>query len=318
MRDVVLASDELDAHGVAREGMSLMALDRTSRVNQRLVFTATLPLKALPRFTAVDLLGAVNGLLDGSGIMVELDPEFTTFEDEGSFGGMWHRRKSPPRVGLVVNGVTLSIQGHDRPGFGASELGELEDGVWPECRARIGRARAHLTITEARTTGGADLDHNYDRATAVTLVAHAAARLTEAVGVVWHPSRRAMPVEELARLVAALADGQAPVPLWLGRVEGSAATGHVATRGLYPLLGAEIEVSSADLARESAYEVAVAVAVEILESAKPPAHGALLAYDRETAFRVRHRPYGEDGAIPAVVLTHVPLPTDLDIAAGAA
>ena len=125
-------------------------------------------------------------------------------------------------------------------------------------------------------------------------------------------------VEEMAPLVAALADGQAPVPLWRGRLSGPESTGRVATRGLYPLLGAEIEVSSSQLEPDSAYELALAVAMEILDNSKPPAHGELIACDKESAFRVRHRPYGEDGAIPAVVLTHVALPDELDVAAGAA
>ena len=142
----------------------------------------------------------------------------------------------------------------------------------------------------------------------MTVVAAAVAGLAGAVAVVWHTSRRAVPAEQLAPLVAALAQGQAPVPLWLGCVARPAGARGVATRGLYPLLGAEIEVASRDLPVDTAFEVALDLAAEIFRTGKPPADGARLGYDRTTEFGVRYRRQGHAGAVPAVVLTQITQP----------
>ncbi len=224
-----------------------MALDQSARSDPRLAFGATLPLGALPRFSGVELLVAVNEILKGTGVMATLEPELTTFDESPDDARVWNRPKAPPRIGLTVNGVTILIEGRDRPAFSASELSRLD------VRARISRTRTHVEITEVQATGGSDLDHNYDCAAAVTVVAAAVAGLAEAAAVIWNASRRAVPVEQLAAMVAALAQGQAPMPLWLGCVARPAGARGVATLGLFPLLGAEIEVASQDMPVDTAF-----------------------------------------------------------------
>ena len=285
-----------------------MALDRSERSDPKLAFGATLPLKALPRFSGVELLAAVNEILKDTGVTATLEAELTAFDESPRGARVWNRPKAPPRIGLTVNGVTMLVEGHDRPGFEPSDLARLDIRSWPEGRARISRARTHVEITEVDTRSGSDLDHNYDRAAAVTVVAAAVAGLAGAVAVVWHTSRRAVPAEQLAPLVAALAQGQAPVPLWLGCVARPAGARGVATRGLYPLLGAEIEVASRDLPVDTAFEVAQELAAEIFRTGKPPTEGARLGYDRTTEFGVRYRRQGHAGAVPAVVLTQITQP----------
>ncbi len=280
-----------------------MALDQTAQSDPRLAFAATLPLRALPRFSGVELLVAVNEILKDTGVTATLDPELTTFEQSPDDARVWNRPKAPPRIGLTVNGVTMLVEGRDRPAFSSSDLARLDIWSWPEGRARIARARTHVEIAEVQAADGSDLDHNYDRAAAVTVVAAAVAGLAGAAAVVWHASRRAVPAEQLAPLVAALAKGQAPVPLWLGCVARPAGARGVATRGLYPLLGAEIEVASRGLPVDAAFEVALELAVEIFRTGRPPADGAQLGYDRDAEFSVRHRAGGHPGAVPAVVLT---------------
>ena len=299
-----------------------MALDQSARSDPKLAFGATLPLKALPRFSGVELLAAVNEILKDTGVTATLEPELTTFEQSPGDAWVWNRPKAPPRIGLTVNGVTMLVEGHDRPGFEPSDLARLDIRSWPEGRARISRARTHVEITEVDTRSGSDLDHNYDRAAAVTVVAAAVAGLAGAVAVVWHTSRRAVPAEQLAPLVAALAQGQAPVPLWLGCVARPAGARGVATRGLYPLLGAEIEVASRDLPVDTAFEVALDLVAEIFRTGKPPTEGARLGYDRTTEFGVRYRRQGHAGAVPAVVLTQITqpaaVPAGVKLMAGAA
>ncbi len=276
-----------------------MALDQSARSDPRPAFGAKLPLTALPRFSGVELLVAVNEILKGTGVMATLEPELTTFDESPDDARVWNRPKAPPRIGLTVNGVTILIEGRDRPAFSASELSRLD------VRARISRTRTHVEITEVQATGGSDLDHNYDRAAAVTVVAAAVAGLAEAAAVIWNASRRAVPVEQLAAMVAALAQGQAPMPLWLGCVARPAGARGVATLGLFPLLGAEIEVASQDMSVDTAFGVALELAEEVLRSGEPPENGALLGYDRTTEFGVRYRANGHAGAAPAMVLSQI-------------
>jgi hypothetical protein len=95
-----------------------------------------------------------------------------------------------------------------------------------------------------------------------------------------------------------------------------------ATRGLYSLLGAEIEVAAPGLPGNLAFEVALELAAEIFRTGKPPAEGARLGYDRTTEFGVRYRTDGSAGAVPAVVLTQITQPAGINVgakvAAGAA
>jgi hypothetical protein len=276
----------------------------------------------LPRFSGLELLAAVNEILKAAGVAATLESELTTFEQSPGDARVWNRPKAPPRIGLSVNGVTMLVEGHDRPAFRPTELARLDIRPWPEGKARISRARSHVEITEVDAKGGSDLDHNYDRAAAVTLVAAAVAGLAGAAAVVWHASGRAVAAEQLAPLVAALATGQAPVPLWLGCVARPAGARGVATRGLYPLLGAEIEVALWNLPVDTAFEVALELAAEILITGKPPADGARLGYDRTNEFGVQYRMGGHAGAVPAVVLTQitesVAAPVGATLVAGAA
>jgi hypothetical protein len=292
-----------------------MALDQSVRSGSTPAFGATLPLTALPRFSGLELLAAVNDLLKGAGVTATLEPELTTFDQKPEDARVWNRPKAPPRIGLTVNGVTILVEGHDRPAFRPSELARLDIRSWPEGRARVSRTRTHVEITEVDAKSGSDLDHNYDRAAAVTVVAAAVARLAEAAAVVWHASRRAVAGKQLAPLVAALAAGQAPVPLWMGCVGRPAGARGVATRGLYALLGAEIEIASRDMPVDTAFEVALELAAEIFRTGEPPAEGARLGYDRITEFGVRYRRHGHAGAVPALVLTQVTDPAGVPVRA---
>jgi hypothetical protein len=292
-----------------------MSPDHPARSDPKLTFAATLPLKALPRFSCAELLAAVCERLEGTGVTAMLDPELTTFEEQADEARVWNRSKALPRAGLVVNGVAMLVVGHDRAGLSAADLAQLDIRLWPEARARIMRARAHVEIAEVRAVAGSDLDHNYDRAAAVTIVAAAVAGLADAVALVWRPSGCAVPAKQLAPLVAALKQGQTPMPLWLGRVERPRGA---MTRGFYPLLGAEIEIASPELPGDTAFKVALDLVAEILRSGEPPAHGAWLDYDENTEFSVRHRAGSHGGGVPTVVLIHAAQPVEPDVSAGVA
>ena len=162
-----------------------------------------------------------------------------------------------------MKGGTGRGRGRGGGGCGSTDLGRRGGWAWPEGRGRISRARTHVEITEVQAAGGSDRDHNYDRAAAVTVVAAAVAGPVGAVAVVWHASRRAVSAEQLAPLVAALAQGQAPVPPWLGCVARPAGARGVATRAPYPLLGAESAVAARPLPVAPPLAVARAPAVSV-------------------------------------------------------
>jgi hypothetical protein len=172
-----------------------------------------------------------------------------------------------------------------------------------------------VVIAEVQAKDGSNPDDNYDRAAAVTVLAAAVMVLAEAAAIFWHSSHRAVPAGQLAPLLAAMVQGQAPVPLWLGCMGSSMGSSGVATRGLYPFLGVEIEVASQDLPLDTAFEVAQELAVEIFRTGELPAHGVRIGYDRDTEFSVRHRAGGRAGAMPAVVLTQVTHPVEPEAAA---
>jgi len=299
-----------------------MAPDIAAQSEFKLTFGATLPVKALPRFSSEELLVAVNCILTGTGAVAELEPELTAPEATTDEGSIWHRQKAPPRVGLTVNSVTIQVEGCDRPAYDSTGLACLDIGSWPDGRERIGRTRAHVHISEVWAAGGSDFDHNCDRAAALTVVAEAVARVTEAIGVVWHASNSAVPIEHLSSMFAALAEGQAPMQLWLGcsaRQEGARGA---MTRGLYPLLGVEIEVASEDMAQDIAYELALDVVAEIFHTGNPPAKGTQLDFDPKSAFNVDYRTGSRkprhEGDLPKIVLTQVLLPVESKFTSGAA
>jgi len=92
-----------------REGESEMAGEQPTGATLGLSFAATLPLRSLPRFTASELLAAVNDTLSQDGTAAELVPKLTVFQEEDLTGRIWHRPKSPPRIGLKLSGVVLLI-----------------------------------------------------------------------------------------------------------------------------------------------------------------------------------------------------------------
>lgn len=289
-------------------------VERTDGGMPRTDFAALLPTRALPRFTPAEFLGTLNRMIGGAGASAELVPDLTRFEQSPGGARVWHRRQMPPRVGVAVAGVTLLVEGQDRPAFGAGSLGVgslgadssgVEDVAaltfrsWPAGAREIARARAHVRVREVDPVPGADLDANHDRAAALTAVAAAALELSQALGIVWETSGVAVPADEMLAALPALTAGEAPVALWIGT--GGQGWGAVATRGLHPLLGAEVELRAPGLARAAAERVVTELAAEILETGRLPAEGTVIDIGSRGALRVRYRG-AEDGGLPAIVL----------------
>lgn len=288
-------------------------------------FAATVAVAGLPRFLPGELLAAVNRLLAPSGTAAEIVAELTSVERRSNRARVWHRPKAPPRVGLSLGGIVLIVEGRDRPAFDAESLARLDFADWEDGPRAMARAHGQLRVFEAAPDLAAEFDHNHDRAAAVTAVAAAAAGLVPAPGAVWQSSGVALPAAALERAVPALMQGRAPVTLWVGMIE---TPGGVATRGLYPLLGAEVAVRAPGLGRDAAARLAFSVASEIVGSGRPPAEGAEIAAESTGQPRLRVRySVGEGnadedgGSVPAIVLEEprrVGLPAPQPLAAGAA
>lgn len=300
-------------------------LDHFRQFRPSAEFSAILPMKALPRFTGADLAGVVSELLRGTGAAVAIEPNLT-IEGEGSQNArFWNRMSSPPRVGLIIDDVTIVAEGHDRAAFAAEALDRLDTRLWADGRARVERACAHVAISEIQARQGGGLDRNYDRAAIVTVVAAAVARLVETVGIVWCASGCALPSERLPAIVAAMIKGSAPISLWLGQPDSMSGSGRgkfVSTRGFFPLLGAEIEVVAPEMTASDAFDLALEVATEIVRSGEAPAQGDRLQFTDDEAFCARWRAKdgsaGGGGAVPTLVLTRIVDSAGDQILAGAA
>lgn len=286
-----------------------MAFDHTPRSEPRLAHGATMPMKVLPRFLATDLVAVVNQMLAGSSAWAALEPSLTATDATPAYARFWNRPKTPPTVGIIVNGITIAVTGHDRPAFRLEEVSRLDTGGWPGARAELTRGRAHVEISEVRAELSADLDQNHDRAVAVMVVAAAVSRLVETIGLVWHASRRSVPADRLPDLIRSLEDGRAPVSLWISCLPVLARAGRPAgltTRGLYPLLGAEIEISESRLSHEAALDIALELAERVIGAGMPPGHGARLSFGVGRDFLVRHLPRGCGNDVPALILVPEP------------
>ena len=262
-------------------------------------FAARLPMRALPRFTPSEFLRTLNRMIGGTGASAELVSDLTRFEQSPGGTRVWHRPQVPPRIGVSVAGITLLVEGRDRPALGADDAAALGFRSWPAGAREIARARAHIRVSEVAPALGADLDVNHDRAAALTAVAAAAIELTQALGIIWESSGVAVSAEEMLAAVPALMGGEPPVALWIGA--GPRSWGAVATRGLYPLLGAEVELRAPGLATAMAERIVTDLVAEILETGCPPAEGTAIEAGSHGALRVRYRG-AEEGGVPAIVL----------------
>ncbi|HSF94686.1 MAG TPA: hypothetical protein VLA52_06625 [Thermohalobaculum sp.] len=294
-----------------------MILDHNGHADRRPGHTATLPMKSLPRFTPHQLLHVLSKLIAGTGAEVDLEPSLTSYEEEPGAGGVWSRASAPPAVGINLNGVTIAVIGYDRPAFDTAEIAGLDAKYWPGAHGAIGRCRAHVEVAEVHARISSDLDQNHDRALALTLVSIAVARLVDVAGIVWHASLRCLPRAELLSLADDLATGTAPVNLWVGADRfgaGDRRSAGVVTRGLYQILGAELEVGQDSFPSEVAFEIALDLAERIITDGTLPEHASRLSFGLGREFVVRHMPRGHGNDAPVLAL----VPDSRGLVAGAA
>lgn len=192
--------------------------------------------------------------------------------------GTFHR--TPERVPLKVriSTVRLTLTVASRPGSRDYWQTFVDSALWPDAFEAIGRERAHVAIVEQGDDEGASgADAAYDRALATTIAAEAVAMLDEPLAVLWHPARAAFSPERFIRAVRPLAERRSPLELWtsLRPVPGAAGAVGIATEGLLPLIGREIEAPPSGARPAAMARVALDLARHMLDGGGDVADGAV-------------------------------------------
>ena len=306
--NVALESAKARADGRVDPGMVEIHPD-LPKVNPNLVFGATMALWQPPRFTAQELLDTVNDLLDGTGAVATFDEKMPQADREQRFSLLKRRMKGPPSAMLRVNGLLTLVGGGDSPAFVGKALKDrVNPALWSDGVQRLSQSRGHVMIADAHPPDPNDPDLNYDRAVAVTITAAAVSLLTDPVGIIWHPAGNATPPDVIPDFVQSLADGLAPLPLWLrwllvppthGRNPGAA------SRGLEALLGLEIEIRPNDYSLEKTVNDLFHISAVHTRTGKAPADGSQVGTKDKTWYHVVHQDHGAVTDTPIARLTPV-------------
>lgn len=282
-----------------------MPFDQSSHSCRRPAHAATLPTRQLPRFTISQLMSAVREILTGRQTQIDLDLALTADSESYAFPRFWGRPKTPPTIGLTIGGVTVAVTGHDRSAFDAEDLVRLDVDGWPGGRSEIARCSGHVEVSEVRASASREANSGFERAAAVTLVAAAVSNLVDTIGLVWHASLASLPKDRLPGIVEGLLACRAPTALWLCARPLAERDGQpvgLMTRGLYPLLGAEIRIDEVVLPRSVALEIIVGLGSSIVGAGSLPVQDARLNFGAGHAYRVRHAPQDADNDVPSIVL----------------
>ena len=279
------------------------------KVNPNLVFGATMALFDPPRFTPQELIDTINEILEGTGASAEFDEQMKQSGPQQKFSLLKRRLKGPPSAMLRVNGLFTLVGGGDGPAFVGKALQDrVNPALWSEGVQRLSKSRGHVMIADAHAPNLNDPDLNYDRAVAVTVTAAAVSLLTDPAGIIWHPAGNATPPDVIPDFVQSLADGLAPLPLWLrwllvppdvGRNPGAA------SRGLQALLGMEMELAPNDFSLEKTVNDLFQLAAVHVRSGKAPANGAQVGTKDKTWYHVVHHEHSVITNTPVFRLTPI-------------
>jgi hypothetical protein len=279
------------------------------KVNPNLVFGATMALFRPPRFTPQELIDTINEILEGTGAIAEFDEKMKQAGPQQKFSLLKRRLKGPPSAMVRVNGLFTLVGGGDGPAFVGKALQErVNPALWSEGVKRLSQSRGHVMIADAHAPNLNDPDLNYDRAVAVTVTAAAVSLLTDPAGIIWHPAGNATPPDVIPDFVQSLADGMAPLPLWLrwlivppdpGRNPGAA------SRGLQALLGMELELASNDYSLEKTVNDLFQLAAVHVRNGRAPASGSQVGTKEKTWYHVVHHEHSVITNTPVFRLTPV-------------
>ena len=277
--------------------------------DKRLMFAAVLPLARTVSVSPEQILAAILERLEGTGAGAALMIVPEAIDKKPGFSFLPSSQNTDPPVIVNVNGIPLVIRVKSGKSYNKEALKRRVDPeIWGDGVKRLSKQKAHVTIFEPAPGHTADFDLCYDRAVAVTVTAAAIASLTEPLGILWHPAGTALPDAEIDLSLERLAGMVAPVHLWTRwreiPVENGAEPG-VVSRGLYPLLGREIEILPSSLSFDSAVDFVRKLSELILASGRMPPHGARIEVSGGHAFTVERAAQGARTRTPVFQFTHL-------------
>jgi len=279
------------------------------KVNPNLVFGATMALWSPPRFTPQELLDGVNEILEGTGAKAIFDPKMGSAGQAQKFSLLKRRLKGPPSAMLRVNGLFTLVGGGDKPAFIGKALEDrVNPALWSEGVKRLSASRGHVMVADAHGGDLNDPDLKYDRAVAVTVAAAAVSMLTDPLGIIWHPAGNATPPDVIPDFIQSLADGLAPLPLWLRWHLVPPVAGHypgAVSRGLEALLGMELEMAPNDCTLERTVGHLFELAARHVRTGKAPGDGQQVGTRDKSWYVCRHHPRSTVLDVPVFRLTPV-------------
>jgi len=295
------------SESVTSEELSVEA--QIAKVNTNLVFGATMALWKPPRFTAQELVDSINEILEGTNTIAVFDPSMRESSDQLRFSLLKRRLKGPPSAILRVNGLKVLVNGGDRPAFSGKALEErINPALWREGVQRLSRSRGHVMVADSHPADLSDMDLSYDRAVAVTVTAAAVSLLADPAGIIWHPAGNATPPEVIPDFIESLADGLAPLPLWLRWLlvppQGGLSPG-AASRGLEALLGMELEIAPNRMPLDKVVSHLFQIAAVQVRTGKAPGDGSQVGTKDKTWYHVDHVERGRVTNTPVFRLTPV-------------
>jgi hypothetical protein len=279
------------------------------KVNPNLVFGSTMALWQPPRFTAQELVDTINEILEGTGASAQFDEAMGDAGSQPKFSLLKRRLKGPPSAVLRINGLKTLVGGGDKPAFSGKALAErVNPALWADGVQRLSNSRGHVMIADAQPNDPDDPDLNYDRAVAVTVTAAAVSLLTDPAGIVWHPAGNATPPDVIPDFIQSLADGLAPLPLWLRWLLVPPPTNRnpgCASRGLEALLGMEMEIAPNKKSLEQTVGHLFQLAAIHVRLGKAPPDGSQVGTKDKTWYHVEYVDEGAVTGTPVYRLTPV-------------
>jgi hypothetical protein len=262
------------------------------KVNPNLVFGSTMALWQPPRFTPQELVDTINEILEGTGTSAQFDETMGDTANQPKFSLLKRRLKGPPSAVLRINGLKTLVGGGDKPAFTGKALAErVNPALWADGVQRLSSSRGHVMVADAQPNDPNDPDLNYDRAVAVTVTAAAVSLLTDPAGIVWHPAGNATPPDVIPDFIQSLADGLAPLPLWLRWLLVPPTANRnpgCASRGLEALLGMEMEIAPNKMPLEQTVGHLFQLAAIHVRLGKAPPDGSQVGTKDKTWYHVEY------------------------------
>ncbi|MEM6422885.1 MAG: hypothetical protein AAF698_09870 [Pseudomonadota bacterium] len=271
------------------------------RIREQLVkrehFASVLPLSEPYAPDMEDLVARMEKAVEGSGARVLLHPEMRKVEaaEKGGPLNFLSRPTLTKMLIVVIDHVGIFIGARDGRMEHRDTLGNWANtDLWPDGPAEISKHRAWVEIADLgfmRDRGVERLDRAFNRAAAVTAATAAVVEASKPLGVLWHPAKNAMSVQDFTDQFGRVIKGEAPVEFWLRylflKPEDPREEEGVITKGLAPFTDHEIEVLPSVMRKEDARTLAFDFARLVIDRGAVPRTGMVININRGFTATVR-------------------------------